>query len=166
MRRKTFLGALGAGAVANAAQEGASAGVERQRRPFQVWIANLVDNLDSKLDPESRRAVMESCGRACARRSSVAQAARGGVDGLVAVLAKHLGAENASRHGGTVRLRYTKCYCPLVADGPERLSGTWCECSRGWVLELFQAAAGKPVEVELLSSIKRGDPNCDFVVRL
>ena len=53
-----------------------------------------------------------------------------------------------------------------VASGPDRLPDTYCNCSRGWLLEVFENITGKPASVELLSSIRRGGADCRFVVRL
>ena len=77
-----------------------------------------------------------------------------------------LGQGNARRENGAVRLVYEKCYCPMVARGPDRLPDTWCNCSRGWVMEMFEIASGRPVKVACLSSIKRGDPKCEFEVKI
>ncbi len=54
----------------------------------------------------------------------------------------------------------------LVAAGPERLPDAYCLCSAGWVLEVFEAVAGRPVRVEVVQTIKRGAPDCRFLVRL
>ncbi len=173
MNRKQFVGALVAiGAGASNAQSPEPAPqkpvVDVKETFRQAWVTALMTNLDSQLDEPSRIKLMESCGRACARRGAAGQltkAAGGDLDKLVTALGALLGKENAQRDGNTVRLRYTKCYCPLVGAGPERLSKTYCECSRGWALEVFGAALGKPVDVELLRSIKRGDSVCEFLVR-
>jgi predicted ArsR family transcriptional regulator len=128
-----------------------------------------MENMEKRLDKPSRVALMEDCGRACAGRGAVAGIAapcRGDVAKLVERLGTHLGKENAVLDGRTARITYTKCYCPIVGAGPERLPDTWCECSRGWLLEMFETVAGKPVKVELLESIKRGGQACRFVVRL
>jgi predicted hydrocarbon binding protein len=159
---------LGAGQSAPAgAQESAPA--DQRQKVTQAWIQSLMENLDAQLDPQARTRLMETCGRACARRgalASLAKPASGSIDKLLSALGKHIGKENATRDGNVVHLRYPKCYCPLVAAGPPRLSNTFCNCSRGWVLEVFEAVTGKPVAVELTHSIKRGDPDCRFVVRV
>lgn len=166
MNRKEFVGALVAiGAVKSPAQTSEQAG----RTNFQQeWIKSLMETLDAQVDEPARIKIMEECGRACARRGAVAglsKAAAGDLDKLIGALAGHLGRENVRREGNIVHLRYSKCFCPLVAAGPERLSKTYCNCSRGWAMEVFGAVTGKPVTVELLRSIKRGDPACEFIVR-
>ncbi len=133
------------------------------------WIVSLMKRLDEQLDEKTMLRLMESCGRDCAQRSSVrrlAESCKGNVEKLVKNLAGFLGKENNYIEGKVVHLSYSKCYCELVAGGPERLPDTYCHCSRGWVLEIFETASGKPVQVELLQSIKRGAPSCKFLVRL
>jgi len=142
---------------------------DQRQKAAQAWIQSLIENLDAQLDPQARTRLMEACGRACARRgalASLAKSAGGNLDKLLSALGRHIGKENATRDGNLVHLRYAKCYCPLVAAGPPRLSNTFCNCSRGWVLEVFEAVTGKPVAVELTHSIKRGDPDCRFVIRV
>ncbi len=134
----------------------------------EAWIVALMANMDEQFDEKTRAKLMESCGRDCARRGSIrmAESARGQVGKLVQSLANILGKKNCFMDGNVVHLGYDKCYCELVAEGPERLSDTYCNCSRGWVLEMFETAAQKPVEVELLQTIKRGAPSCRFLVRV
>jgi predicted hydrocarbon binding protein len=47
-----------------------------------------------------------------------------------------------------------------------KLSGTYCNCSRGWAKALFEGATGKPVEVNMEKSIINGDDQCRFEVIL
>lgn len=132
------------------------------------WITSLMQKLDSQLDEQTRVKLMESCGRDCARRGAIrlAESCKGDVEKLVKTLAEYLGKENSYIEGSVIHLGYSKCLCDLVAEGPERLSDTYCICSRGWVLEMFETAAQKPVKVELLQSIKRGHPSCKFLIKL
>jgi len=174
MERKNFVNLTGAalvvlGAKRASAQEPSQQAAERWKKMHQAWVESLMAGLDANVDEPTRTKTMLSMGRACARRSGVlreAQAAQGDVDKMVANLARHVGKENCRREGNVVHLRYPKCYCPIVGEGPERLSNTWCNCSRGWVHEVFETVTGKPVQVQLTHSIKRGDPDCRFVVRL
>ena len=61
---------------------------------------------------------------------------------------------------------YPRCFCHLVAKGPERLPDIYCLCSRGWLKEMFETVLGELVEVDLLDSVKRGADQCGFTVRL
>jgi len=140
----------------------------RQQRFKEEWLKSLLKQMDEQFDEKTRVKLMEACGRDCARRGAIrmAEACKGDVGKLVESLAKYLGKENSRMEGNVVHLAYSKCLCELVADGPERLSDTYCFCSKGWVLEMFETAAQKPVKVELLQTIKRGAPSCKFIIKL
>lgn len=61
---------------------------------------------------------------------------------------------------GELYLEFPFCPCPILA-GVERLTtNTWCQCTTGYSKVLFEKAFRCPVEVELLQSIKMGDPRC------
>jgi hypothetical protein len=99
------------------------------------------------------------------------------LDAFIARLQTHVGEENAYRQGDTVFLNYVGnpdglkvadgyCLCPLVEDGPEDLSPTYCHCSVGYVGFMFERAIGRPVRVELLESLRGGGKSCRFAVRV
>lgn len=184
MRRKEFLGKaleLGLTAGGMAAVGGlpatAAAGTGQQTTDMQArakrfreaWITTLMTNMEVKLNAKSRYELMESCGRACARRSemiSLARSCRGDVAKLVKALAGFLGGKGSFIEGNTVQLTYSRCYCELVAEGPERLPETYCHCSEGWVKEVFSTAARREVQVRTLQTIKRGAASCRFRIVL
>jgi predicted hydrocarbon binding protein len=141
------------------------------KQKFQEeWIKSLLNNMDKLIDQEKRMKLMESCGRDCALRSSAAAAisksSKGDVDKLVSTMRQLLGENNVLKKDGVIQLIYSQCYCPLVEEWPARLSDTYCYCSLGWIKEVFETVSGKPVGVDLLQSIKRGDPFCKFTIHL
>ena len=139
-----------------------------QKKLTERWVENLMESLGSHLDEETQMAVMESCGRACARAGAISSAEKceGDVDKLLSVLEKWIGKGNTRRDGDVVHVAYPKCFCHLVAGGPARLPDTYCLCSQGWLKEMFETVAGNPVDVDLLESVKRGAERCSFTVRL
>ena len=133
------------------------------------WVKNLVESLDAYLDEETKIKLLESCGRACAHGGPIraAQACQGNLDGWLATLRKwHGGEELVQRDGDVIHVLCTECLCTLVKDGPARLPDTYCYCSLGWMKETFGTVVGKPVDVELVESIKRGGQKCRFTIRL
>lgn len=135
----------------------------------QGWVKNLVESIDAHLDEETRMRVMESCGRACARRgpARVAEECRGNLDGWLATLAKwHGGEEYVQRQGDVVHVICSECFCTLVKDGPARLPDTYCYCSRGWMKETFETVVEKPVDVDLVETVKGGGQQCRFTIKL
>ena len=135
----------------------------------QRWVKNLMDSIDAQLDEETKRKLMESCGRACARGGPlrVARECQGDLDRWLATLARwHGGDEYVQREGNVVQVLCGECLCRLVREGPARLSNTYCYCSLGWVKETFEAVVGRSVDVTLAESVKRGDPRCRFTIQL
>ncbi len=139
---------------------------ERGSKSCRAWILDLVANAEAKLGKKETAVILESCGRSCARRGPIeaARKCQGDLDAFLKTMGGWIGAENVRREGSVVHLVYSKCYCPNV-EGVEKVPAVYCECSRGWVGEMFETVLGRKVEVELLSSVKRGDGECRLVVR-
>ncbi len=135
-----------------------------------AWIAELMVRLEGAVGPEAAGAVMEACGRQCIGASTLAKAreiAAGGrdLDRLLARLnAAHLGGGQLRREGDVIHAAYDRCYCGSVSKAREPVPPIYCRCSCGWYEELFEAALGRPVEVELLGSIASGGAQCQFVI--
>jgi hypothetical protein len=56
------------------------------------------------------------------------------------------------------------CFCPLVDS--KVISKDFCNCSKGWQKQTYETILGKPVEVEILSSIIRGSDRCSFKISI
>ena len=134
----------------------------------EKWISNLIEGLDNNLDEKTIAKILEQCGRQCQSQSFIKKAkaiyekSKNTDDFLnkLAQVYKHL-----HREGNKVYIVYPKCYCSQVNKIPKgKLSGTYCNCSRGWAKALFEGATGKPVEVNMEKSIINGDDQCRFKV--
>jgi predicted hydrocarbon binding protein len=110
--------------------------------------------------------ILEQCGRQCQSQSFIKKAKgiyekSNGIDDFLEKLGrvyKHL-----EREGDKIYIVYPKCYCSQVNKIPKRkLSGTYCNCSRGWAKTLFEGALSRPVEVVKEKSIINGDSECKF----
>ena len=67
-----------------------------------------------------------------------------------------------------VRRRYY-CHCPRireVLESSETLSPTYCYCGAGYYKGIWEEILQKPVEVEVLESVLKGDDVCKVAVRL
>jgi len=133
------------------------------------WIKSLLTALESELDEKTRARILENCGRNCITHSFILRAKACKKDAKnqkefldkLSKVWKHLHLE-----GDNVYVVYEKCYCPFVKAYPEKLSPTWCNCSRGWIKELFESTLEKPVDVKLEKSIKQGDNICKFKIKI
>ena len=140
----------------------------QKQKVLHDWLSSLMKHMDSHLDEESKIKVLEECGRVCAGKHAKKEAlkSKGDLDGWLATMKKWVGADNVRKDGNTVRLTYSKCFCPLVGVIEPLLSDTFCNCSRGWLLENFETVTGKSVKVELEDSIMMGGKECRFSIQL
>ena len=150
--------------------------LEERAKFADAWITRLMTVIDLHLDPSSREKLMESIGRSCyvsQHGPRPADIPAGSLDRLVARLKKWAGEEGLHREGNTVHLVYgpagtdkKHCLCPMVENVSAGLSPTYCHCSIGYVKEMFEQATGKPVQVALTESLKRGGKRCRFRVQV
>ena len=189
LNRKDFLIQIGAtGLVATvapccaaAAELSAAEGtpIDRRMTFAQTWAKRMMDNVDAELDETTRKRLLQANGRACFLGSNEHNQFQGGVDAFIEQIRKWVkgGPMPIRREGDVVYFDYTQnpaglkvadgwCLCPLVERGPAGLSGTFCECSVGYVRQMFTEIACKPVRVELLESLKRGGRGCRFRIDL
>ena len=139
---------------------------------MQKWLTALLAGLDERVDEETRSRLLEACGKACARRHKSIEIAKSirqeskNIDEFLEELnqQKNYWCGKWVREGDVIYSVCHECGCPLVLAGLVELSPTFCDCSRGWVRAVFEAALGKPVEVELTQAIGRGDKVCKFVI--
>ena len=142
----------------------------------QLWVGRLMKLLDEQLEEKQKIRLMENMGKVCflgAHGNTIPP----NLDEFIANLQKWGGKECCRREVDTIYYQYIQnpeglkvadgwCLCPLVEGGPPELSPTYCQCSVGYVREMFTQAAGKPVAVELTASSKRGDKACRFTIHL
>ena len=90
---------------------------------------------------------------------------------------KHLGPYNPKREGNIIFFNYVQnprglkvsdgyCLCPLIEDGPEIFSPTYCQCSVGYVEMIFKNITGRNTSVELLESLRTGGSSCRFKIEV
>jgi len=152
--------------------------VDKRMEFAQRWVKRMMDNLDNEVDETARTRLMHANGRSCFR-GAAQPPFQGGLDAFIEGAKKWAGdgPSPIRREGEIVYFDYVRnpaglkvsdgwCLCPLVEKGPEGLSGTFCECSVGYVAEMFTGVVGKPVRVELLESLKRGGKGCRFKIHL
>ena len=61
---------------------------------------------------------------------------------------------------GELFLQFSFCPCPMLAEVDKLETAAWCQCTTGYSKVLFEKACRCEAEVELLKSIKMGDPVC------
>ncbi len=59
------------------------------------------------------------------------------------------------------------CFCPIVRSYLDRgMPTSFCYCGAGWYRRQWEGAIGKPVAIEVVKSILKGDDVCQFAIRL
>lgn len=145
------------------------------------WIHRLMENMDELLDTDTRGRLMQACGRDCYVNAfgvrSEEPPPTGALDAFLET-AKAAGETYIRREGDTVYYKYGAseqnpyglrlqdgyCMCPLVESAPTTLSKTYCQCSAGYVREVFERMTGSPCRVELLESVRTGGKACRFKI--
>jgi predicted ArsR family transcriptional regulator len=131
------------------------------------WVTNLLDALDGMVDEETRVSVLESCGRKCigngflVKAQTLAKKSKN-TDEFLEKLGKVWKHLHVDKNGTFVV--YDQCYCPMVKAYKGKLSPSFCNCSVGWIKELFEKSLNKPVKVEKLGTIKQGSKQCKFKI--
>jgi hypothetical protein len=59
------------------------------------------------------------------------------------------------------------CFCPLIRDHLDSgMSDTFCYCSAGWERQQWEGAIGRPVRVDVVRSLLKGNNLCEFAIHL
>jgi predicted hydrocarbon binding protein len=137
-----------------------------------AWVSELLQRLDAEVSARDAAAILEACGRECISRNLVqaAKELRARAESLEAFLETLNGMRAGGGHlrldGDVIRGRYDRCYCSWVNADPSSVPDVYCNCSVGWLKELFEGVFGAPVQVELTKTVVRGDDCCEYVVKL
>ncbi len=148
------------------------------------WVKGVMERLDTLVDEKTRIQVMEYCGYNCAHvNKSVLEQAKArrikykSIDEfLEAEQHKPTQGTRLIREGEILYHFYTpssfippmRCVCSLLSGLPddERISPTYCHCSKGFVKKLWEDVLERPVKVELLESVMSGAQECKFAIHL
>ena len=135
-----------------------------------AWIKKVVEGIDAHTDAETCARILEACGRQCTPQSLVKKARRIFEDSkdIGEFLARFSDVFEAIQiEDDTVYVVYPQCYCEQIKGIPiDQIPNAYCNCSVGWVKELFEGALGRPIQVERVKSVVAGDEECRFKVNL
>jgi effector-binding domain-containing protein len=63
--------------------------------------------------------------------------------------------------------RAAYCFCPVIRSRLDQgMPVTYCYCGAGWYRQQWETATGKPVTVEVVRSVLKGDMDCEFATHL
>jgi effector-binding domain-containing protein len=63
--------------------------------------------------------------------------------------------------------RKAYCFCPLIRNHlEEEISPEFCYCGAGWYRKQWEDATGKPVSIEIVKSLTKGDDRCQYAITI
>lgn len=148
------------------------------------WVKEAMNRLDKITDKKVRMQIMENCGYNCSiinkRVIERAKARRNKYrdieEFLEAELSNPMPGTRLERKGNILHQFYTprsystpmRCYCSLLRGLPDdqKVSLTYCNCSKGFVKKFWEGVLERTVEVELIKSSVSGARECEFAIHL
>jgi predicted hydrocarbon binding protein len=130
----------------------------------------LMDNFERQFPENVRIKVMENCGRRCIGVPTIekAKGIKRNTKNLAELIdglnKQHIGGGRLKLENNKINVEYGKCYCGMVSKTKERFSSTYCNCSRGYLQELFEQIFEKPIKVDLVESVIQGAKSCSFII--
>lgn len=134
---------------------------------MNVWIKELLKNLDENLEEKTRIRIMEACGEKCPfthlpdeRLLDIKKVSKDEFDFL-----EKLSQQWRVRiEDNNIYVVFDKCYCPLINKDIKGASKTLCYCTQGNIKKKFRLGLGRDVNVLMEKTILAGDSECRFKV--
>jgi hypothetical protein len=148
------------------------------------WVKEAMEKLDTQVDEKIRVQIMENCGYNCSvvnkriiEKAKNRRKKYNNIDEFLEAEQRNpLTGTRLERNGNILYQFYTpqsytrpmRCYCSLLRSLPndEKVSLTYCYCSKGFVREFWKNILKRPVKVELIQSVVSGAPECKFAIYL
>jgi hypothetical protein len=146
----------------------------------EKWAVRFFNVMDENLDEPTRKKVMMANGKSCLlawqKETNQPQRTEPVTLEQFAEWVKRSGTPEYQVDGNVLYFQYLSaaetgkpspenhCLCPMLETNPPGLSHTYCYCSLGYVKETHEQMFKRPVNVELVSSVLRGDPRCKFKI--
>ncbi len=145
--------------------------LEKEKEFVENWLSDLLDTIGAELGEEMKARLIAGCGRGCFNRfefkQQLAEQGQGDVDKLVAALSQNF---EVWREGDLVHIRYGEvsqgCYCPVLRNRPFKPDDPHCNCTRATHQAIWERALGRPFEIDILETVRRGGKTCHFLVHL
>ena len=156
----------------------------RRLQKAEIWIKDIMANIDIHIEDETKQRLMRANGRSCYFNTFGVPGNEGPSQEAVEGYLKKLEDAGSTflREGEYTSFDYSwgkdhqspqglmlgdgNCLCPVVEDVKSDLSATYCSCSAGYVGEMFSRALGKRVEVDIIETLKTGADDCRFRIRI
>ncbi|MBN2090542.1 hypothetical protein JW964_13090 [candidate division KSB1 bacterium] len=145
--------------------------MDNERQNFlKYWFSGFIKGL-KQIDERSQYTILDACGLACAQSYTLqqfreAKTQSNNLQHFLEILARKFPeASYKYIHPNEIEVCYHECACDLVKFGWID-SPLLCKCSVKNLQQNFEEALGRPVQVELKSSILSAAKTCLFKVVL
>lgn len=142
---------------------------EAQEEDNPHWVKSVIHRLEDNFEFDDIKRIRMNCQCGYGMDEKIAfvkelKAAAASIEEFAA--SEKAKAAGLFCKGGELFLQFGFCPCPMLAEVEKLDSYTWCQCTAGYSKVLFEKAFGCEVDVELLKSIKMGDPVCLMKITL
>ena len=62
--------------------------------------------------------------------------------------------------------RRAYCHCNMIKNHLDEMNATFCYCGAGWYRQLWEGILERPVRIELVKSLVKGDDVCQVAIHL
>jgi hypothetical protein len=137
---------------------------------MQVWIASLLQNINTELDKGSARKVIKKTAEVHykdLKMDSVLADYKGDIDKFTVFLRDKWGWKVDYDKEKRVLIadeNKNYCVCPIAAYNKDINSSAMCYCSEGFAEMMFSSVSGMQAKAEVISSIRKGDTNCKYKI--
>jgi effector-binding domain-containing protein len=67
----------------------------------------------------------------------------------------------------TEEKRKAYCFCPIIRERLDKgMPAAFCYCGAGWYRQQWEGAISRPVKIEIVESLLKGDDRCQFAIYL
>jgi len=165
--------------------------IETSKAKKSLWIKGVIEELDKETDNYQKYDILSSCAHEFSQKRidnlrDIYEKTES-VDAVIEEMHKdYLWYENPMRQGGVIyttkipvnldgyknaktleEKKHNYCHCSLVRDyWDEGISPTFCNCSAGWYRQIWEGILKKPVRIEILKTLLRGDETCEFAIHI
>lgn len=153
--------------VASEVVYGCGRSAQKENNPD--WVKSAMRRMECKFDVETIKKIRMNCqcGYGMEEKLALVKELRADAENIE----EFANSEKAKAAGlfcknGELFLQFNFCPCPMLAQVEKLETAAWCQCTTGYSKVLFERAFACAVDVELLKSIKMGDPVCLMKITL
>ena len=133
---------------------------------IQERMASLINDMENELDQTTMASLLETMGRQCAKwNTEKCNRYKGDLNGYLKEIEGSLEKIEHDKDNGIIKIigkKNKSCFCPFVDKS--KMTKEFCNCTKGWQKETYEAIIGKPIEVKIDTSVLSGDEGCGFTI--